>query len=206
MARYIGPKLKLSRREGTDLFLKSAVKAIDKKCHIDTIPGQHGERKARSTEYGEQLREKQKARRMYGILERQFHNYYVKASKMKGNTGDNLIRLLESRLDNVIYRMGFGCTRAECRQLVSHKAILVNAHVVNIPSFQVSPNDKIAVREKAKKQARIQSALDLAGSRAYNWIEVDQKAMTGTYKSYPERGEVPGDINEALIVEFYSRS
>ena len=154
MARYIGPKLKLSRREGTDLFLKSA----------------------------------------------------VKASKMKGNTGDNLIRLLESRLDNVIYRMGFGCTRAECRQLVSHKAILVNDHVVNIPSFQVSPNDKIAVREKAKKQARIQSALDLAGSRAYNWIEVDQKAMTGTYKSYPERGEVPGDINEALIVEFYSRS
>ena len=165
MARYIGPKLKLSRREGTDLFLKSGVRAIDSKCKIDTAPGQHGARKPRLSDYGVQLREKQKVRRIYGILEKQFRNYYREAARQKGNTGENLLQLLEGRLDNVVYRMGFGATRAECRQLVSHKAIVVNGRVVNIPSYQVSPEDVVTVREKAKKQARIKAALDLATQR-----------------------------------------
>lgn len=161
MARYIGPKLKLSRREGTDLFLKSGVRAIDSKCKIDTVPGQHGARKARLSDYGVQLREKQKVRRIYGVLEKQFRNYYRDAARQKGNTGENLLQLLEGRLDNVVYRMGFGATRAESRQLVSHKAIMVNGRVVNVPSFQVSPEDVICVREKAKKQARIKASLKL---------------------------------------------
>lgn len=165
MARYLGPKLKLSRREGTDLFLKSGVRAIDSKCKIDTAPGQHGARKPRLSDYGVQLREKQKVRRIYGILEKQFRNYYREATRIKGNTGENLLQLLEGRLDNVVYRMGFASTRAEARQLVSHKAIVINGKVVNIPSYNVSPEDVVTVREKAKKQARIKAALDVAAQR-----------------------------------------
>ncbi len=206
MARYIGPKLKLSRREGTDLFLKSGVRAIDSKCKIDTAPGQHGARKPRLSDYGVQLREKQKVRRIYGVLEKQFRKYYREAARLKGNTGENLLQLLEGRLDNVVYRMGFGATRAECRQLVSHKAIVVNGRVVNIPSYQVSPEDVVAVREKAKKQARIKAALELAGQREKpTWMEVDADKMEGVYKRLPERSDLSADINEQLIVELYSK-
>ena len=206
MARYIGPKLKLSRREGTDLFLKSGVRAIDSKCKIDTAPGQHGARKPRLSDYGVQLREKQKVRRIYGILEKQFRTYYREAARQKGNTGENLLQLLEGRLDNVVYRMGFGATRAECRQLVSHKAIVVNSRVVNIPSYQVSPEDVITVREKAKKQARIKAALDLSTQREKpTWVEVDADKMEGVYKRLPERSDLSADINEQLIVELYSK-
>ena len=206
MARYLGPKLKLSRREGTDLFLKSGVRAIDSKCKIDTAPGQHGARKPRLSDYGVQLREKQKVRRIYGILEKQFRNYYREATRIKGNTGENLLQLLEGRLDNVVYRMGFGATRAECRQLVSHKAIVVNGRVVNIPSYQVSPEDVITVREKAKKQARIKAALDLSTQREKpTWVEVDADKMEGVYKRLPERSDLSADINEQLIVELYSK-
>ena len=206
MARYIGPKLKLSRREGTDLFLKSGVRAIDSKCKIDTAPGQHGARKPRLSDYGVQLREKQKVRRIYGVLEKQFRKYYREAARLKGNTGENLLQLLEGRLDNVVYRMGFGATRAECRQLVSHKAIVVNGRVVNIPSYQVSPEDVVAVREKAKKQARIKAALELAGQREKpTWMEVDADKMEGAYKRLPERSDLSADINEQLIVELYSK-
>ena len=207
MAKYTGPALKLSRREGVDLFLKSGVRAIETKCKLDTAPGQHGANKPRLSDYGMQLREKQKVRRIYGVLERQFRNYYKKAAKMSGNTGENLLQLLESRLDNVVYRMGFGSTRMESRQLVSHKAITVNGRVINIPSYQVQPSDEIAVREKAKKQVRIKAAIDLAGQRAVKptWIDVDHSAMKGTYKNKPERSELPSDIKEQLIVEFYSK-
>ncbi|GAA3545493.1 30S ribosomal protein S4 [Zobellella aerophila] len=206
MARYLGPKLKLSRREGTDLFLKSGVRAIDSKCKIDTAPGQHGARKGRLSDYGVQLREKQKVRRIYGVLEKQFRNYYKEAARLKGNTGENLLQLLEGRLDNVIYRMGFGATRAESRQLVSHKAILVNGKVVNIPSFQVSPEDVISVREKAKKQARIKAALEVSGQREKpTWVEVDATNMQGVYKRLPERSDLSAEINEQLIVELYSK-
>ena len=206
MARYIGPKLKLSRREGTDLFLKSGVRAIDSKCKIDTVPGQHGARKARLSDYGVQLREKQKVRRIYGVLEKQFRNYYRDAARQKGNTGENLLQLLEGRLDNVVYRMGFGATRAECRQLVSHKAIVVNGRVVNIPSYQISPEDVITVREKAKKQARIKAALDLSAQREKpTWVDVDSDKMEGVYKRLPERSDLSADINEQLIVELYSK-
>ena len=206
MARYIGPKLKLSRREGTDLFLKSGVRAIDSKCKIDTVPGQHGARKARLSDYGVQLREKQKVRRIYGVLEKQFRNYYRDAARQKGNTGENLLQLLEGRLDNVVYRMGFGATRAESRQLVSHKAIMVNGRVVNVPSFQVSPEDVICVREKAKKQARIKASLEVAGQREKpTWVEVDADKMEGVYKLLPERSDLSADINEQLIVELYSK-
>lgn len=206
MARYIGPKLKLSRREGTDLFLKSGVRAIDSKCKIDTAPGQHGARKPRLSDYGVQLREKQKVRRIYGVLEKQFRNYYRDAARQKGNTGENLLHLLEGRLDNVVYRMGFGATRAESRQLVSHKAIMVNGRVVNIPSFQVSPEDVICVREKAKKQARIKAALEVAGQREKpTWVEVDAAKMEGAFKRLPERSDLSADINEQLIVELYSK-
>ncbi|ABK36993.1 30S ribosomal protein S4 [Aeromonas hydrophila] len=206
MARYIGPKLKLSRREGTDLFLKSGVRAIDSKCKIDTVPGQHGARKARLSDYGVQLREKQKVRRIYGVLEKQFRNYYRDAARQKGNTGENLLQLLEGRLDNVVYRMGFGATRAESRQLVSHKAIMVNGRVVNIPSFQVSPEDVICVREKAKKQARIKASLEVAGQREKpTWVEVDAAKMEGAFKRLPERSDLSADINEQLIVELYSK-
>ena len=206
MARYLGPKLKLSRREGTDLFLKSGVRAIESKCKIDTAPGQHGARKARLSDYGSQLREKQKVRRMYGILERQFRNYYKEASRLKGNTGENLLVLLEGRLDNVVYRMGFAATRAEARQLVSHKAIVVNGRVVNIPSFQVSVEDVVAVREKSKKQARIKASLELAEQREKpTWLEVDAAKMEGVFKHTPERSDLSADINEHLIVELYSK-
>ncbi len=206
MARYLGPKLKLSRREGTDLFLKSGVRAIDSKCKIDTAPGQHGARKPRLSDYGSQLREKQKVRRMYGILERQFRNYYKEANRLKGNTGENLLVLLEGRLDNVVYRMGFAATRAEARQLVSHKAIVVNGRVVNIPSFQVSVNDVIAVREKSKKQARIKASLELAEQKEKpTWLEVAAAKMEGVFKRVPERSDLSADINEHLIVELYSK-
>ncbi len=206
MARYLGPKLKLSRREGTDLFLKSGVRAIDSKCKIDTAPGQHGARKPRLSDYGSQLREKQKVRRIYGILERQFRNYYKEANRLKGNTGENLLVLLEGRLDNVVYRMGFAATRAEARQLVSHKAIVVNGRVVNIPSFQVSVNDVVAVREKSKKQARIKASLELAELREKpTCLEVDSAKMEGVFKRVPERSDLSADINEHLIVELYSK-
>lgn len=206
MARYLGPKLKLSRREGTDLFLKSGVRAIESKCKIDIAPGQHGARKPRLSDYGSQLREKQKVRRMYGILERQFRNYYKEANRLKGNTGENLLVLLEGRLDNVVYRMGFAATRAEARQLVSHKSIVVNGRVVNIPSYQVSVDDVIAVREKSKKQARIKASLELATQREKpTWLEVDATKMEGVFKRVPERSDLSADINEHLIVELYSK-
>lgn len=206
MARYLGPKLKLSRREGTDLFLKSGVRAIDSKCKIDTAPGQHGARRGRLSDYGVQLREKQKVRRMYGVLEKQFRNYYKEAARIKGNTGENLLQLLEQRLDNVVYRMGFASTRAEARQLVSHKAIMVNGQVVNIPSFNVTAEDVVSVREKAKKQSRIVAALELADQREKpTWIEVDSSKMEGTFKRLPEREDLSADINEQLIVELYSK-
>src|SRR5690554_6229701 len=206
MARYLGPKLKLSRREGTDLFLKSGVRAIDTKCKLESAPGQHGARRGRLSDYGLQLREKQKVRRIYGVLEKQFRNYYKEAARLKGATGENLLQLLEGRLDNVVYRMGFGSTRAEARQLVSHKAILVNDKPVNVPSYQVKPGDVVSVREKAKNQLRVKGALDLAGSRApVSWVEVDANKMSGVYKSVPERTELSSDINENLIVELYSK-
>lgn len=206
MARYLGPKLKLSRREGTDLFLKSGVRAIDTKCKIDNAPGQHGARRGRLSDYGVQLREKQKVRRTYGVLEKQFRNYYKEAARLKGNTGENLLQLLEGRLDNVVYRMGFGATRAESRQLVSHKAILVNGQVVNIPSFQVAANDVVSIREKAKNQARIKAALEVATQRELpTWVEVDSSKLEGTFKRLPERSDLSADINEHLIVELYSK-
>lgn len=206
MARYIGPKCKLSRREGTDLFLKSGVRALDSKCKIDTPPGMHGARRSRLSEYGVQLREKQKVRRIYGVLEKQFSNYYKEAARIKGATGENLLQLLEGRLDNVVYRMGFGSTRAESRQLVSHKAILVNDSVVNVPSYQVKPGDVVSIREKARNQLRVKGALDLAGGRAaVEWVDVDSGKMSGVYKAVPERTELPSDINENLIVELYSK-
>jgi small subunit ribosomal protein S4 len=206
MARYIGPKCKLSRREGTDLFLKSGVRALDSKCNIETPPGMHGARRGRLSEYGVQLREKQKVRRIYGVLEKQFRNYYKEAARGKGATGENLLQLLEGRLDNVVYRMGFGSTRAEARQLVSHKAILVNDKTVNIPSYHVRPGDVVSLREKAKNQLRVRGALDLSSSRApVSWVEVDANKMSGVYKSVPERTELPADINENLIVELYSK-
>ncbi|MCK7545735.1 30S ribosomal protein S4 [Marinobacter bryozoorum] len=206
MARYIGPKCKLSRREGTDLFLKSGVRALDSKCNIETPPGMHGARRSRLSEYGVQLREKQKVRRIYGVLEKQFRNYYKEAARIKGATGENLLQLLEGRLDNVVYRMGFGSTRAEARQLVSHKAVLVNDKPVNIPSYQVRPGDVVSIREKAKNQLRVKGALELAASRApVEWVEVDANKMTGTFKAVPERTELSSDINENLIVELYSK-
>lgn len=206
MGRYLGPKLKLSRREGTDLLLKSGVTPIDAKCRADAIPGQHGARRQRLSDYAVQLREKQKVRRFYGVLERQFRNYYRKADRQKGATGANLLRMLERRLDNVVYRMGFGCTRAEARQLVSHKAIEVNGAAVNVASYLVSPEDVVAVREAKRGQMRIKQALELAGQRpAVEWVQVDADAMTGTYQRHPDRGELPPEINENLIVEFYSK-
>jgi small subunit ribosomal protein S4 len=206
MARYIGPKCKLSRREGTDLFLKSGVRSLDDKCKMETVPGQHGARRARLSDYGVQLREKQKVRRMYGVLEKQFRNYYKEAARLKGATGENLLQLLESRLDNVVYRIGFGATRAEARQLVSHKAIQVNGKTVNIPSFQVNEGDVIAIREKSKNQLRIKSALDQAAVRApVEWIDVNVDKMEGVFKTKPERNELSTEINESLIVELYSK-
>lgn len=206
MARYIGPKCKLARREGTDLFLKSARRALDTKCKLDTPPGQHGAKKGRLSDYGTQLREKQKVRRIYGVLERQFRKYFAEAARRQGSTGENLLKLLEARLDNVVYRMGFGSTRAEARQLVSHKAITVNGQQVNIPSFQVKAGDVVAIREKSKKQVRIQEGLALAEQIGFpSWVAVDTKKMEGVYKSAPERSELSSDINEQLVVEYYSK-
>lgn len=211
MARYLGPKIKLSRREGTDLLLKSALRGLEnklKKGRLETAPGQHGARRARLSDYGTQLREKQKVRRLYGILERQFRNYYFEANRLKGNTGENLLQLLESRLDNTVFRMGFASTRAEARQLVSHKSILVNGKVVNIPSYQLSAKDVVSIREKSKKQVRIKSALDLAKNRlSATWLEVDADKMEGIFNGAPERSEIPADveINEQLIIELYSK-
>jgi small subunit ribosomal protein S4 len=206
MARYLGPKCKLSRREGTDLFLKSSVRPLESKCKLEVPPGGAPQRRPRVSDYGLQLREKQKLRRMYGVLERQFRNYYKKAAQQKGSTGENLLKLLEGRLDNVAYRMGFASTRAEARQLVSHKGITVNGQVVNIPSYQVSPGDEIAIREKARKQLRIQNALQLAGEAGFpEWLEVDQTKMSGVLKQLPDRDDILPDINENLVVELYSK-
>ncbi|MEJ2087166.1 MAG: 30S ribosomal protein S4 [Gammaproteobacteria bacterium] len=206
MARYIGPKLKLARREGTDLYHKSGVRPIDSKCRIDNPPGEHGARRTRLTDYAIQLREKQKVRRIYGVLEKQFRNYYKRADRQKGATGYNLLKLLESRLDNVVYRMGFGSTRSEARQLVSHKAIVVNGRCVNIPSYQIEPEDVVAVTEKARNQLRIQAALQVAAQRApIGWVNVDAEKMEGVFRRYPDREELPQEINENLIVELYSK-
>jgi small subunit ribosomal protein S4 len=206
MARYIGPTCKLARREGTDLFLKSGVRALESKCNIENVPGQHGARRGRLSDYGVQLREKQKVRRIYGVLEKQFRNYYKEAARLRGATGENLLRLLECRLDNVVYRMGFGATRAEARQLVSHRSIHVNGQSVNIPSYQLSPGDVVCLREKAKKQLRVQSSLALAAQRGEpEWMEVNGDKLEGTFKAYPDRQDLSSDINENLIVELYSK-
>jgi small subunit ribosomal protein S4 len=207
MARYLGPKCKLSRREGTDLFLKSAIKPLESKCKLEVPPGGiKGERRTRLSDYGLQLREKQKLRRMYGVLERQFHNYYVKAAGRPGSTGENLLRFLEARLDNVVYRMGFAATRAEARQLVAHKGVEVNGEIVNIPSYQCKAGDVIAVREKAQKQARIGAALAIAAQVGFpDWVEVDEKKYSGTLKSLPDRDQILPDSNENLVVELYSK-
>jgi len=205
MARYLGPTCKLARREGTDLFLKSGVRPIESKCKIDTVPGQHGARRARLSDYAVQLREKQKVRRIYGVLEKQFRNYYKRADRQKGATGENLLVILERRLDNVVYRMGFGSTRAEARQLVSHKAILVNGNMVNIPSYQVEAGDTVSIREKSKKQLRIQGAMTIAANRSVDWIEVNNDKLEGVFRTFPEREELPAEINENLIVELYSK-
>ena len=206
MARYIGPKLKLARREGTDLYHKSGVRSIESKCKLETPPGQHGQGRGRLSDYGLQLREKQKVRRIYGVLEKQFRNYYKEAARLKGATGENLLQLLERRLDNVVYRMGFGATRSESRQLVAHKAILINGKTVNIPSYQVKPSDVVSIREKAKNQARIKAAMELSQQREpIGWVEVDEKKMEGVFKTLPERSDLPTEINENLIVELYSK-
>jgi len=206
MARYIGPTCKLARREGTDLFLKSGVRPLDSKCKLDTPPGQHGQRRTRVSDYGLQLREKQKVRRMYGVLERQFRNYYEEADRRRGNTGENLLRLLECRLDNIVYRMGFGSTRAEARQLVAHRAVTVNGRVTNVPSAQVNPGDTVAVKEKAQKQLRVQAAQEMAQQNGLpQWVEVDNKAFQGTLKQLPDRADLAAEINEHLIVELYSK-
>ena len=206
MARYLGPTCKLARREGTDLFLKSGIRPLESKCKVEVVPGQQGQRRGRLSDYGVQLREKQKVRRLYCVLEKQFRNYYKAAAAKKGNTGENLLQLLESRLDNVVYRMGFGSTRSESRQLISHNAILVNGQKVNIASYQVKPEDLVAVREKSKNQLRIQSALSIAAQRGdVDWVNVDTAKMEGVFKRYPDRSDLPAEINENLIVELYSK-
>ena len=209
MARYIGPKCKLSRREGADLFLKSPARALDSKCKLEQKPGQHGvsAKKAKMSDYAVQLREKQKVKRINGVLERQISNYYAKATNIKGATGENLLRLLESRLDNVVFRMGFAVTRSAARQLVSHKSILVNGKSVNVSSFQVKAGDVIEVTERGRSQLRIQEALTLSQEMDLSpaWVEVDAKKMAGTFKVAPERADLPSDINENLIVELYSK-
>ena len=206
MARYRGPTCKLARREGTDLFLKSGVKPLESKCKLEVPPGGPGQRRARVSNYGLQLREKQKLRRMYGVLERQFRIYYKKATMVKGSTGENLLRRLEGRLDNVVYRMGFAATRAEARQLVAHRGIAVNDTIGNSPAYQVKAGDKIAVRERAKAQTRVKAALEIAGQVGFpEWVEVDGDKMQGVLKALPERDEILPDINENLVVELYSK-
>jgi len=207
MARYLGPKCKLSRREGTDLFLKSGIKPIESKCKLNSIPGSKvGSRRERLSDYGNQLREKQKLRRMYGVMEKQFRNYYKKASKLKGSTGENLLKLLEGRLDNMAYRMGFAVTRAEARQLVSHKSIMVNGQVINIPSYQVNASDEISVTDKGKDQLRVKNAVNISSQLGISeWLSVDQKKLKGIVNSIPEREDILPDIQENLVVEFYSK-
>jgi small subunit ribosomal protein S4 len=207
VARYLGPKAKLARREGTDLYLKSARRAISDKSKFETKPGQHGRTSGqRTSDFGIQLREKQKVKRMYGVLERQFRRYFAEAERRKGNTGANLLFILESRLDNVVYRMGFGSTRAEARQLVSHQAILVNGKSVNIPSYLVKAGDVIGLREKSKKQLRVIDAVKLAESIGMpGWVQVDAAKLEGVFKKVPDRDEFGAEINESLIVELYSR-
>jgi len=206
MARYLGPTCKLSRREGTDLFLKSGIRPLESKCRAESIPGQHGARRSRLSDYGVQLREKQKVRRIYGVLEKQFRNYYKESARTPGATGENLLCLLERRLDNVVYRMGFGSTRAESRQLVAHNSVLVNGRKANIASFRVSEGDVVSIRERAKSQLRIQSSLQLASQRSeIEWVEVDTNKMEGTFKRVPDRSDLPAEINENLIVELYSK-
>jgi small subunit ribosomal protein S4 len=206
MARYIGPTCKLSRREGTDLFLKSRGKSLEGKCKLDQRPGQHGTKRARNSDYATQLRAKQRLRRIYGVLEKQFRNYYKSADMKKGATGENLLSLLESRLDNVVYRMGFACTRAEARQLVSHKSIQVNGALINVPSYQVAAGDVLSVREKAKKQQRIIDALTVTEQYGFpSWVDVNSKEMKGTFTSLPDRVDLGTDINEQLVVELYSK-
>jgi small subunit ribosomal protein S4 len=206
VAKYTGPKCKLSRREGVDLELKSSLRSLDSKCKLDQIPGQHGARRTRLSDYALQLREKQKLRRIYGVLEKQFRNYYKAAAGQKGSTGENLLKLLETRLDNVVYRSGFGATRAEARQLVNHKSILVNNAVVNIPSYRVKANDVITVREKAKKQTRIADSLNMAKQKGVvDWINLDENKLEAVFRNVPERADLPPDINEQLVVELYSK-
>jgi len=206
MARYIGPTCKLSRREKTDLGLKSGLRSLDTKCNMEQPPGVHGAGRGRLSDFGLQMREKQKVKRIYGVLEKQFRNYYKKASGQKGATGENLLKLLEQRLDNIVYRMGFGSTRAEARQLVGHKAIMVNGQTVNVASFTCNAGDVVSIREKAKKQQRIKDALELFKQREPNeWISVDEKSLEGTFKSVPERTDLPSEIQENLIVELYSK-
>jgi small subunit ribosomal protein S4 len=206
MAKYLGPKCKLSRREGTDLFLKARGKSLEGKCKLDQQPGQHGQKRTRLSDYAVQLREKQKLRRIYGVLERQFRNYYQEAAKKRGSTGQNLLNILESRLDNVVYRMGFASTRSEARQLVNHKAIMVNGRVLNIPSYQVQAGDTVSVRECAQSQLRIKDALGVAEQYGFPvWLEVDAQKMQGIFKSLPDRSELGSDINEQLVVELYSK-
>jgi small subunit ribosomal protein S4 len=209
MARYIGPTCKLARREGADLGLKSPARALDSKCKLEQKPGQHGAttRRGKLSDYALQLREKQKVKRIYGLLERQFRNYYKKASTRKGNTGETLLQLLEQRLDNVVYRMGFAATRPQARQLVSHKGVLVNGNAVNLPSYQIKAGDQVTLTERAQKQLRVQEASTVAQDMDLvpGWIEVDSKKFTGVFKAVPERTDLPSDINEALIVELYSK-
>ena len=207
MARYIGPKCKLSRREGRDLLLKSGIRSYDSKCKSETVPGQHGRtRRPRISDYGVQLREKQRVRRIYGIMEKQFKTYYKQAARKKGVTGDNLLQMLESRLDNLVYRMGFASTRAEARQLVSHKAVLVNNKKINIPSYQLKPGDNITLTDKAQLQSRVQQALEISKNREEcEWVEVNASIFSGIYKTLPERSSLDTDINENLIIELYSK-
>jgi small subunit ribosomal protein S4 len=206
MARYLGPSCKLSRREGTDLFLKSRGKSLEGKCKLDQRPGQHGAKRTRNSDYALQLRAKQRLRRIYGVLEKQFRNYYKAADLQKGATGQNLLNFLESRLDNVVYRMGYASTRAEARQLVSHKSIVVNDHLINIPSYQVNAGDSIKIREKSKSQQRIKDSLTVAEQYGFpNWVEVNSKDMSGVFKSVPDRIELGAEINEQLVVELYSK-
>ena len=206
MARYLGPKSKLSRREGRDLLLKSGIRSYESKCRSETSPGQHGRRRGRVSDYGIQLREKQKVRRIYGVMEKQFRNYYKSAARKKGVTGNNLLQLLESRLDNVVYRLGFASTRAEARQLVSHKAVAVNRAIVNIPSYQLSSGDLISLKDKAKNQKRVKEAIDISSSRPEcEWLEVNKTDFSGVFSSAPEREFLDSDINENLIIELYSK-
>ena len=206
MARYIGPKGKLSRREGRDLLLKSGIRSYESKCRSETSPGQHGRRRGRLSDYGIQLREKQKVRKIYGVMEKQFRNYYKQAARKKGVTGTNLLQSLEGRLDNVVYRLGFASTRSEARQLVSHKAIKVNESIVNIPSYQVSVGDIVSLTDKSKKQERVKQALEISASRPdCDWLKVDKNDFSGVYNAIPERDQLDSDINENLIVELYSK-